>query len=337
MADYSTQQVGGILLPLSTTSGNQLLQDSDPALFYALDFWAAMVNQYCGARIVQAANVAWNGNPPFTQAISVPDGIFPWDPAPYLKDIQARLPLLAVYRTKSQLTWPRIGWERDNCQFCVEYILPPLTPGQHEQVGIVLRAVAATIRKLTRQGFDPSYTPPGGTPGAVVWGKQFAAIEQIELKEETYAGYSDVGGMYMPSVQLTGEWWERDMYPPATFANRDKFAGADLTVNSVAIDGTTVPSLIQASTQQAPVVTMIGPASGTQAGGTNVTIAGNLFLTGATVLFGTNKATNVVVNSPTSISCTTPAASGGGAVNVIVVNRDGQVGTFASGFTYTTP
>lgn len=333
MTDNAVQEVGGIVLPLPTQGSNTLLRDADPALFYSLDFYGAMVTQYCGARIVQAAS---SFTQPITNAVA---GLFPWDPAPYLQELQAHLPLLAVYRTRSKLTWKTIGWESDHCSFRVEYILPPLTAGQHEQVGVVLRAIVATLRKLTRQGFDPSYTPPGGNLGDIVWGQgqRYALIEQIELKEDTYAGYQNAGNLYMPAVAIDGEWWERDMYPPAGLANRDKFAGADVTVNAVASDGTSIPSFIQASTQQAPTITMIGPGSGTQAGGTSITITGNLFLTGASVLFGVNKATNVVVNSPNNITCTTPAASGGGAVNVIVANRDGQLSAFGNGFTYTTP
>lgn len=56
-----------------------------------------------------------------------------------------------------------------------------------------------------------------------------------------------------------------------------------------------------------PVITSITPNSGLASGGTAVVIAGSGFQQGATVLFGTAAATNVVVKSDgTQIDCKTP-------------------------------
>lgn len=85
----------------------------------------------------------------------------------------------------------------------------------------------------------------------------------------------------------------------------------------------------------APTVTGISPASGSSAGGTQVTIAGTGFINGATVSIGGAPGTNVVVNGSTSISARTSAHSAG-TVNVVVTNNDGQSGTLQNGFTYTT-
>jgi len=82
-----------------------------------------------------------------------------------------------------------------------------------------------------------------------------------------------------------------------------------------------------------PTVTSVSPAAGAPAGGTAVTIAGTLFATGATVTFGGNPATNVVVVSGTSITATTPAGTAG-AVTVTVTNPGAQSGSLANGFTY---
>lgn len=58
----------------------------------------------------------------------------------------------------------------------------------------------------------------------------------------------------------------------------------------------------------APTVTSISPTSGSQSGGTNVTITGTNFVSGeTTVLFGEYPCTNIFVVSATSITCTTPA------------------------------
>ncbi|HEX3355033.1 MAG TPA: IPT/TIG domain-containing protein [Terriglobales bacterium] len=84
----------------------------------------------------------------------------------------------------------------------------------------------------------------------------------------------------------------------------------------------------------APTLSGVSPASGTTAGGTAVTVSGTGFLAGATLTFGGNAATNVTVNSGTSITATTPAHSAG-AVNVVVTNTDSQNATLSQGFTYT--
>ena len=87
-------------------------------------------------------------------------------------------------------------------------------------------------------------------------------------------------------------------------------------------------------TNPAPTVSSITPTSGTANGGTGVTIAGTGFLAGATVKLGGTAATNVSVVSGTSITANT-AAHSVGAVSVVVTNTDGQSGSIANGYTYT--
>jgi Galactose oxidase-like, Early set domain/IPT/TIG domain/Glyoxal oxidase N-terminus len=87
-------------------------------------------------------------------------------------------------------------------------------------------------------------------------------------------------------------------------------------------------------TNPAPTVSSLTPNSGTANGGTGVTIAGTGFLAGATVKLGGTAATNVSVLSGASISATT-SAHAAGAVNVVVTNTDGQSGSAANGYTYT--
>ena len=82
-----------------------------------------------------------------------------------------------------------------------------------------------------------------------------------------------------------------------------------------------------------PTVTSVSPNNGPAAGGTAVTITGTNFASGATVKFGSNAATNVVVVNSTTITATTPAGSAG-AVTVTVTNTGSQSGSLANGFTY---
>jgi hypothetical protein len=83
-------------------------------------------------------------------------------------------------------------------------------------------------------------------------------------------------------------------------------------------------------------VAAISPTSGTNAGGTAVTITGTGFLTGATVSLGGTAATGVTAASSTSITATAPAHTAG-AVSVVVTNTDGQKGSLANGYTYVAP
>ena len=82
-----------------------------------------------------------------------------------------------------------------------------------------------------------------------------------------------------------------------------------------------------------PVVKSIDPTSGTELGGTPVTIAGSSFQSGATVAFGDSSATDVVIVSDTIITAVTPAHSAG-TVDVIVRNQDVQADTLANGFAF---
>jgi hypothetical protein len=90
----------------------------------------------------------------------------------------------------------------------------------------------------------------------------------------------------------------------------------------------------QGSGNPAPTVTGISPTSGSSNGGTALTITGTGFLAGATVSLGGTAATGITVVSSTKITATAPAHAAG-AVNVVVTNTDGQSGTLAGGYTYT--
>ena len=85
-----------------------------------------------------------------------------------------------------------------------------------------------------------------------------------------------------------------------------------------------------------PVVTNVVPNNGPIAGGTAVTITGESFVAGATVIFNGSPATSVNVVNATTITCVT-AAHAAGAVAVTVTNPDTQFGTKTSAFTYNAP
>lgn len=82
-----------------------------------------------------------------------------------------------------------------------------------------------------------------------------------------------------------------------------------------------------------PTVIAVNPNTGSTSGGTSVTITGTNFASGATVAFGANAATNVIVVNSTSITAITPAG-GAGPVTVTVTNPGSLSGSLTNGFTY---
>ncbi|WP_028608233.1 IPT/TIG domain-containing protein [Paenibacillus harenae] len=87
-----------------------------------------------------------------------------------------------------------------------------------------------------------------------------------------------------------------------------------------------VPSANVTVKLPAPIITSIVEPSGHPNGGETVTINGEYFVPGATVVLGAATATNVTVVSPTQITVTAPA-SVQGTVNVTVTNPDKQKAT----------
>jgi len=87
-----------------------------------------------------------------------------------------------------------------------------------------------------------------------------------------------------------------------------------------------------------PTVSALNVNQGPLTGGTGVTITGTNFANGDTVAFGGTPGTSVVINSPTSITATSPAGSAsaaGATVDVTVSNGTGTSATSAADeFTY---
>jgi hypothetical protein len=91
--------------------------------------------------------------------------------------------------------------------------------------------------------------------------------------------------------------------------------------------------IFPAGTPTAPTVSTVSPASGPAAGGTNVTITGANFQSGATVSFGGTASPQVTFNSATQLTARTPARAVG-AVTVTVTNPGGLSGSKANAFTF---
>jgi hypothetical protein len=91
-----------------------------------------------------------------------------------------------------------------------------------------------------------------------------------------------------------------------------------------------VPS---STTTSAPTIGSVSPTSGPLAGGTQITIAGTNFVSGARVLVGGRSATTTFVGS-TQLRASTPTGAAAAAVAVQVTNPNGQSATRSNAFTY---
>jgi hypothetical protein len=85
---------------------------------------------------------------------------------------------------------------------------------------------------------------------------------------------------------------------------------------NVYVAGQKAGAIVELARAVTPTVTGIGPKSGSEDGGTEVTIGGTGFVEGATVTFGSSAASNVRVNSGTSITATAPPGSATAEVSV---------------------
>jgi hypothetical protein len=82
-------------------------------------------------------------------------------------------------------------------------------------------------------------------------------------------------------------------------------------------------------------VRTVSPNSGTTLGGTTVTIGGTQFAAGATVTIGGAPATNVTVQSDTTLTATTPQHATGAADVVVTIGT--KSGSLPGGFTFSAP
>lgn len=338
-AAYSDFQVGGAPQPITTAGGNTLLQDADPAGFYALDFWKFVIETYPGPRLLAALQAAGIKDSTGNAIADVVQTVIPYDPIPQMLQAQFRLPLLAWWRKAIVYNQYTTSYYYDRCSWDLLYVLPPLLASQAEQVVPGLRAVEAALRYKTMFGFDPNYTPPGGSAGQCPWAAPFANVMAVGLERGEHGYLEDTGDTVFPCIRMQGYFDERDMY---VSTGPGPFTGADIDGQLVAPDGTILDSFVVASTEPAPTISSLSATTGTHTGGTSVHVIGTGFQPGPPgppglpmVYFGGVAAVGVQYISSTQINCTTPAMQGAGVVPVILINADGQSATLLNAFTFT--
>ena len=168
----------------------------------------------------------------------------------------------------------------------------------------------------TISSVSPNNGPIVGGTSVTITGSNFASGAGV-----TFGGVAATGVTVVNSTTIT-----------ATTPAESAGAVTVTVTNSGGLSGSLQGGFVYGS----PAVSSVSPNSGSTTGGTEVSITGTNFASGATVSFGGASATNVVVTNVTTITATTPAGSAG-VVTVTVTNPGGLNGNLASGFTYVAP
>jgi hypothetical protein len=315
---------GGVTYPLESSPRYSLLEDADPALAIALDFYVASLDLHLGQRLQVEAQL---------EGIKISRAVekrLSTEPSPAMMADNFRFPLFALYRVTETHTAHTTSWDKSVSEWAFAYVLPVLTPRQIERLSPVLHAVARVIGHATRQGSEPSYLA-----GENVWVK--ANIQSARLRDVRYSDFAGVGqqpGTYR-AVTGTIEVVERDMPVEGSF---EPFNGANIHVDHTSGDGTQIAEVAQVETYPAPTISSVSPDSGSSAGGTSVAITGTGFRAPMRVSFGGVEGVAVVVSS-TSVSAITPVhdAYTTFMADVVLTGPDGQTARSLGAFTFTTP
>jgi hypothetical protein len=171
----------------------------------------------------------------------------------------------------------------------------------------------ARIRLAQALGFAPATTPnvtglspssglnTGGT-SVIIAGTNFSSATGVQ-----FGGVNAASFVVNSAAQITA-------VSPA--------GNGTVDVQVFGPGGDSLPNNSDLYTFVSPVtVTALSPSQGVAVGGNSVNLTGTDFAAGAVVMFGNNEATNVVVNSASSITATAP--SGSGSVYVTVTTSQG--------------
>lgn len=112
-------------------------------------------------------------------------------------------------------------------------------------------------------------------------------------------------------------------------------APGQTTITATLLGGASVSMPVEVTLASRPEIASVSPASGSPSGGTRITISGDGFDAGCTVMIGFYAATDVVVSNAQTLGATTPPHEAG-AVPVIV-NCGPYEATLPDGFTYLVP
>ena len=205
-AEWGVFSFGGADYPLTSSTANSLLFDADPALYYALGFWASVLNTHLSARLVAEALLC---GAPITAAVKSTAN---YDVGPYLLEHpELTLPVLAVYRFREEYRERTLTWDHAESTWKIEYVLPAFQNfGGISRIKPIQHAVGQVLHERTAVGWDAGYLS-----GARIFGAAYAAVETIDIMDAEYGRHEDGTGIYFESMILTARVRERVMAPPA--------------------------------------------------------------------------------------------------------------------------
>src|SRR5688500_18615638 len=90
----------GVTFPLPASIAESLLRDADPAVYYALEYFAQVIATHIGARLIAEATAA--GATDITAAVRES---MPIDPAQFLAEEHFKFPLLSLHRESSSFKY----------------------------------------------------------------------------------------------------------------------------------------------------------------------------------------------------------------------------------------
>jgi hypothetical protein len=336
MADYQSFKHGAAEFPLALTASTtqSLLRDADPFVFYALEFFARVLNVHIGDRLEEeASNV---GMERITSAVAE---TLPYHPGEYLTRSHVKFPLLAIDRKEGKFDFQGQR-KRTVDTFDVFYVLPPLNSGEYECLKPILKAVVSVIDNRTELGFDPSYTPttPAGTAGERVWSEDRAGVDRVDVTGADWKGGFAVGDLFFPCVVISIAAVQG--YDVVT-TELEEFDGANVSLDHYdPATESTDTDFIALKTYPEIDITAISPDTGPKAGGTAVTItySGDLGTDLPSIKIGGVAVSNIVVVNTTTITAVTGAHSSPVAslvADVDITNSYGDTATLSAAFTYT--
>jgi hypothetical protein len=317
---------GGVEYPLVAATTNTLLRDADPALHFALDFFESILNTYVGERLLAQAAL---------EGLRFPSAVekkIHFEPSPFLLTDQMVFPILCLHRSEDEWKDGNTSFNSNASVWEWDYVLPPLTPRQIEQLNPIFRSVAVVISTFAMQPFDPDFED-----GATL--RALSGIVKMTAGPVSYGRFEQVSEQ--------GQWWravggkilveEQAGNAEGVF---EPFAGVNAKIDLTLPNEEPVVDFVAINTPEEIAIETVSPISGPAAGASPFTIDGTGFRPGALyrVLVGGAYASSVVCIHPTRIVGLTPeyTASVPFTADVQIIGPDGESSnTLAGAFLFT--
>lgn len=197
----------GAVYPLVSPGVNSILQDADPAIYYATLFFVQMLKTHLGARW-SAECIAAN------RADLAPNIVLStssYEPYSHLQELQLQLPMLAVYRMSAKSLEKSIQRTHIRSTWKVDWIMPPLTAAQMLRLSPFLKAVYEVMDIRASDQSDKSYAS-----GASPWAQ--ANVEEMGFEEYQLGNLKTASDITFPVMSSTFTCLERREYVVGAFS-----------------------------------------------------------------------------------------------------------------------